>query len=183
MAVSIGAGQAPPWALRTTHGGCQTEGVSDDLLPSAEPAPGRDPSHLDRQFEDLLQELRVTQTGAQLLAGILVTLPFQPAFDDLDGFQRGLYLVLLAAALLTTLAVLTPIAVHRRLSGRHHKPVVVRVARRALDAALVSLSVLVVGIATLVCDVVVGRAVALTSGALVAALAVALLVVVPRRLV
>lgn len=156
--------------------------MPDDLLPSADEAPAGEPSRLDRQFEDLLQELRVAQTGAQLLAGILVTLPFQPAFDDLDRFQRGVYLLLLAAALLTTLAVLTPIAVHRRLSGRHHKPDVVRVARRALDAALASLTVLVVGIATLVCDVVVGRGAALAAGGVVGLVAVGLLVLVPRRL-
>ena len=138
---------------------------------------------LDRKFDDLLQELRVTQTGAQLLAGILVTLPFQPAFDDLDRFQRTLYLVLLAAALLTTLAVLTPIAVHRRLSGRHHKDSVVQVARQALGVVLVTLSVLVVGLAMLVVDVVVGRTAALSAGGALLVLDVALLVVLPRTLV
>ncbi|MBZ5733934.1 DUF6328 family protein [Nocardioides sp. TRM66260-LWL] len=145
--------------------------------------PPTDPAHLDRQFEDLLQELRVAQTGAQLLAGILVTLPFQPAFGRLDGFERSIYLLLVGAALLTTLAVLTPIAVHRRLSGRHHKQDVVHTARRALDVALACLCVLVAGIATLVVDVVVGRQAGLVSGAVVAALALVVLVVTPRRLV
>ena len=29
------------------------------------------------------------QTGAQLTAGFLLTLPFQPSFADLDSFQPG----------------------------------------------------------------------------------------------
>jgi len=32
---------------------------------------------LDRNWNDLLQELRVAQTGVQLLTGLLLTLPFQ----------------------------------------------------------------------------------------------------------
>ncbi|MET0953569.1 MAG: DUF6328 family protein, partial [Aeromicrobium sp.] len=62
-----------------------------------EPGNGRNESaeeRLDRKWGDILQELRVMQTGAQLTAGFLLTLPFQPSFDDLDSFQRGLYLVL-----------------------------------------------------------------------------------------
>ena len=39
----------------------------------------------DRNWNDLLQEFRVLQTGVQILAGFLLTLPFQAAFTDLDG--------------------------------------------------------------------------------------------------
>lgn len=35
---------------------------------------------LDRNWSSLLQELRVTQTGVQLLTGFLLTLPFQARF-------------------------------------------------------------------------------------------------------
>ena len=50
---------------------------------------------LDRLWVDQLQELRVMQTGVQLLAGFLLTLPFQPTFDELDGVQRGIFLGLM----------------------------------------------------------------------------------------
>ena len=50
---------------------------------------------LDRNWEELLQELRVTQTGVQVLTGFLVTLPFQARFTTLTGPQRTLYLVVL----------------------------------------------------------------------------------------
>ena len=51
-----------------------------------------DAEQVDRKFGDLLQELRVMQTGAQLTAGFLLTLPFQDKFSELDRFQEGLYL-------------------------------------------------------------------------------------------
>ena len=45
---------------------------------------------LDRNWSELLQELRVTQTGIQILFAFLLTLPFQARFDTLDGRQRHL---------------------------------------------------------------------------------------------
>lgn len=146
---------------------------------------GRDETEeerLDRKFDDVLQELRVTQTGAQLIAGILVTLPFQDRFSGLDDFQKSLYLVLLASALLTTTAVMTPVAVHRRISGLGHKDRVLAVADAALTCVMVTISVLLVGIAILVSDLVVDRVVACTAGALLGVLLVGALVALPRRM-
>ena len=52
----------------------------------------------DRNWAELLQELRVSQTGVQLLAGFLATLPFQARFTELDAFQQGWYVGLLGLA-------------------------------------------------------------------------------------
>ena len=49
---------------------------------------------LDRNWNDMLQELRVVQTGVQLLSGFLLTLPFTERFSDLDVWQERLYLAL-----------------------------------------------------------------------------------------
>src|SRR5271166_6769573 len=48
---------------------------------------------LDRNWISLLQELRVVQTGVQLLTGFLLTLPFQQRFDVLDTTMRVVYLI------------------------------------------------------------------------------------------
>ena len=45
---------------------------------------------IERNWAELLQELRVTQTGVQILTGFLLTLAFQARFADLEGFQIGL---------------------------------------------------------------------------------------------
>src|SRR5690348_256999 len=94
---------------------------------------------LDRKWNDLLQELRVMQTGAQLTAGFLLTLPFQTGFAKLDTFQRDLYLVLVLLAALTTTLILSAVAVHRGLSGEHVKERVVKTAHRITIGVLTTL--------------------------------------------
>jgi Family of unknown function (DUF6328) len=51
---------------------------------------------LDRNWADLLQELRVVQTGVQLLTGFLLILPFQSRFEQLTTTQQTIYLVTLS---------------------------------------------------------------------------------------
>ncbi|MEJ7794425.1 MAG: DUF6328 family protein [Nocardioides sp.] len=141
-----------------------------------------DQERLDRKWEDQLQELRVMQTGVQLLAGFLLTLPFQTAFGDLDSFQRGLFLALVVIAAVTTLSIVMVVSVHRRLSGQYVKERVVATAQVGLLSAITGVALLVTGIATLIFDVVVNRIAALSVGGAVALLAVILLAVVPQAL-
>ncbi|MFA6573956.1 MAG: DUF6328 family protein [Nocardioides sp.] len=149
-------------------------------------ADGRDESHeerLDRKWNDMLQELRVMQTGVQLLAGILLTLPFQESFGDLDDFQRSLYLGLVIIAAVTTALVLTPVAIHRRLAGHHIKDRLITSAHLLMHAVLGTLALLIVGMVVFVFDVVLGDRAAAVAGTSVAVLVGALLVVVPHLLV
>ena len=74
---------------------------------------------LDRNWSSLLQELRVTQTGVQLLTGFLLTLPFQPRFTGLDGIMRTVYLVTVACSLGATVLLVAPVSMHRVLFRRH----------------------------------------------------------------
>ena len=135
----------------------------------------------DRKWGDLLQELRVMQTGTQLIAGFLLTLPFQGRFAELDDYQRRLYLAVVLVALVTTALVVSPIAVHRRLAGHHVKDRLVALAEVAVRGVLAGIGLLIVGIVVLIFDVVVGRAAGLAAGAALLTLVVALLVVLPER--
>lgn len=137
---------------------------------------------LDRKWNDLLQELRVMQTSAQLTAGFLLTLPFQQKFASLNSFQQALYLVLVVLAALTTAMVMTPVAVHRRLSGQHIKEKVVDTGHRIVQAVIGMLSLLILGIVTLVFDVVIDRTWSVAVAAAVGLVLLGLLVLLPRRL-
>lgn len=137
---------------------------------------------LDRNWNELLQEMRVMQTGVQLIAGFLLTLPFQQAFDDLDDLQRWLYLVLVVLASVTTALMLVPIALHRRLFGEHVKERLVYTAHRLVIGALGAIGLLISGIVMLLFDVVVGRTAGLVSGGVSLALALLLLAVVPAAI-
>ncbi|MDY6999819.1 MAG: DUF6328 family protein, partial [Actinomycetota bacterium] len=74
---------------------------------------------LDRNWNSLLQELRVVQTGVQVLTGFLLTLPFQGRFDILDGGMQNVYLVTVCTAVLSTALLVAPVAMHRLLFRRH----------------------------------------------------------------
>lgn len=142
-----------------------------------------DEERLDRKWNDMLQELRVMQTGVQLLAGILLTLPFQQTFADLDHFQRNLYLGLVVAAAITTALVLTPVAIHRRLAGHHIKERLITSAHLLMIAVLAMLALLIVAMVVFVFDVVLGNTAALVAGGCVAVLVVSLLAALPHLLI
>lgn len=148
------------------------------------PARARDETpqeRADRNWNELLQELRVSQTGVQLLAGFLATLPFQSRFETLDAFQRGWYVGLLALAFATVGVTLAPVAIHRRVFQENSKPELVRSAHRLTASALVLIALLMAGILFLVVDVVYDRAWAAAMGAGALVVLAVLLVVVPQR--
>ena len=58
--------------------------------------PGREETaeeRADRLWGEMLQEVRVCQTGAQILFGFLLSVAFTPRFGSLGGFDRSLYVV------------------------------------------------------------------------------------------
>jgi hypothetical protein len=67
----------------------------------------------DRNMSELLQELRVAQTGVQILFAFLLALSFQPRFADVDEFQRWTYVVTLLLSVVTAGLLVAPAAVHR----------------------------------------------------------------------
>lgn len=154
--------------------------MSDDLHHGRRETPTE---RQDRLWADLLQELRVMQTGAQLMAGFLLTLPFQSRFWDLTDNQRHLYLFLVTIAILTTALVMTAVAVHQRLSGRHLKHRVVATGQWVVRGVVVLISVMLVAISVFIFDLVISATAAWIVGVAVALVLIALLVVVPRVLV
>ena len=74
---------------------------------------------LDRNWASLLQELRVVQTGVQLLTGFLLTLPFQQRFGALNLTMRVTYLATVACSVSSTMLLVAPVGMHRLLFRRH----------------------------------------------------------------
>ncbi|HET8681448.1 MAG TPA: DUF6328 family protein [Micromonosporaceae bacterium] len=112
---------------------------------------------LNRNFTDLLQELRVAQTGIQILFAFLLTLAFTNRFQDIDDFDRTTYLVALLAAAGAAALIIAPVAYHRMMFRQGRKPELVRSAHRMASGGLAFLLVSMVGSVLLVADVAVGR--------------------------
>jgi hypothetical protein len=130
---------------------------------------GRDETEverLDRNWNEILQELRVTQTGTQILTGFLLTLAFQQRFEDLDAFQVDTYLVLVVLASLATALALAPVSLHRALFRQGKKPSVVPIANVVLRITLIVVSVVLSGTILLIFDVVVSRTAGIVAGGL-----------------
>jgi len=133
----------------------------------------------DRNWTEILPELRVIQTGTQILTGFLLTLAFQARFTELDQYQVTLYLALVSAAVLATALALSPVSLHRALFARKAKPQLVTASDRLLRATLVVVSLTIAGTAMLIFDVVAGRPAGVIAGALAAILAIALWLAMP----
>ena len=121
---------------------------------------------LNRNFNELLQELRVTQTGVQILTGFLLTLPFTNRFNTLDALQKSVYLGVLVGSVIATGLIIAPVAFHRMLFRQGRRPWLVRNANRAARGGLLALAVTTSGVVWLVFDLVTNRVVAHVARAL-----------------
>jgi hypothetical protein len=84
----------------------------------------------DRNFDDLLQELRVSQNGTQILFAFLLTVPFSNGFKTVTTFQRDVYFSALLLAGMSAAMLIAPAAMHRLLFRRGLKEQLVRAAAR-----------------------------------------------------
>ena len=135
---------------------------------------------LDRNWNELLQELRVIQTGTQILTGFLLAAVFQARFEDLDMFQQDVYLILVVTSVLTTLVGLAPVSLHRVLFRRHAKSRIVRYTDYFVQATLAGVAITVAGIGLLIFDLVLGRAWGMAFAGFILVVVAVLWVVVPR---
>ena len=145
------------------------------------PAEGIPAETINRNWTELVQELRSTQTGVQVLTGFLLAVPFTDKFDDLDRVERTAYLLVLSGAVAATAAILSPIAYHRILFRRGRRPWLVETANQVARAGLVLTALMTCGVVFLSFDLAVGR----TAGVLASTTALLgyliLWVVVPLR--
>ncbi len=134
----------------------------------------------DRNWNEILQELRVTQTGTQIMSGFLLTLPFQQRFAQLPHHEVAIYVVLILVAAVTTALGLAPVSLHRTLFRRHEKERMVGIADGLLRATLAFVSLLTGGVVLFILMFLGNVAAGIVGGAGVFALLAALLVVLPR---
>jgi hypothetical protein len=106
----------------------------------------------DRNLVELLQEVRVAQTGVQILFAFLLTVPFTARFERLSDFQEIVYFGTLLAAGAAAILLIAPTSHHRivfRLGDKEH---LVRSANRLTILGLVFVAFALVGAILLVSD-------------------------------
>jgi hypothetical protein len=108
---------------------------------------------IDRNLIELLQELRVAQTGVQILFAFLLTLPFTQRFTTISDFQRYVYYVTLMLSAAASLFIIAPVAHHRILFRQHDKRHLVDISNRLALCGLVCLALAMTSVILLITDV------------------------------
>ena len=136
---------------------------------------------LDRQYGELLQEMRVLQAGVQILFAFLLTLAFSSGFAKVTSFERDIYLGTLVAAALAAACIIGPVPFHRFVFRRGMKADLITATTRYVAFGLGFLLVAMVGAVLLVLEVLVNQVLALAVTGLLAAVFLVLWVLIPFR--
>ena len=145
-------------------------GTEGDAAPHAHES---EAERIERNWAEILQELRVVQTGTQILTGFLLTLPFQQRFGTLGPWEIAVYLTLVSLAALATILALTPVALHRALFRQGAKPRMVSIANRLLRGSLLVIALTLTGTTLLVFSAVVSPPAGIVAGAVTLAISLA----------
>lgn len=136
---------------------------------------------LDRNWAELLQELRVAQTGVQILTGFMLTLPFTERFHALPESRHNAYAAILTGAVASTLLLMTPVALHRALFHRGQRPWLVEAADRLARWGLATMALTIVGVVWFILDIVTTHWAAVAVSAVIASYIVGMWVIVPAH--
>ena len=120
---------------------------------------------VDRNFQELLQELRVVQTGVQILFAFLLTIAFTTQFQRASMFQELVYVGTLLLAACATGLLIAPAAIHRLVFRMGFKAELVMIGNKLAMAGLACLLLAMTGALLLVVDWTWGRAPALAAAA------------------
>jgi hypothetical protein len=137
---------------------------------------------LDRNYNELLQELRVSQTGVQILFAFLLSIAFQNRFTELESYQRGIYIFTLIAAACAGIFLIAPVALHRMLFRRHQKSELVALTSRLAAIGLIFLGTAILCALLLVIDVVINLTAAIVLSGVLALLLAGLWWLLPAEI-
>lgn len=146
------------------------------------PVSGKNPSQqveteqerLDRELDQLLNELRVAMPGVQVLFAFLLAVPFQQRFGAVTEFQKGVYFGTLLAAAAASALFIAPTAFHRLMFRARDKPHLIAISSKLAIGGLVCLAIAMNGAVLLVTDVLFDGVAVVVTVAITAALFVGL---------
>lgn len=109
---------------------------------------------LDRELQELLEEVRVAIPGAEVLFAFLLGIAFTNRFTSVTDLQRHTYFTTLLLTAAATALLIAPTAYHRVHFRNHDKERMLFSVTRMVLTALVLLSLAVTGAVFLVADLV-----------------------------
>lgn len=111
----------------------------------------------DRHWNELLQELRLAQTGTQILFAFLLAIAFTQPFRDADDFVHAVFGISLILAAMATGLLIAPVSFHRLVFQRRLRDTMVPIASWMTSGGLFLLMLATCGSLLLALDVVMPR--------------------------
>ena len=133
----------------------------------------------DRNLVELLQEVRVVQTGVQVLFAFLLMAPLTARFPQLGPVRHAEYFLALSLSGLSAVLLMAPTAFHRVLFRRGEKEYLVVIGNRLTIAGLATVGLAMVLALVFVADTLFGRIEALLTGGVAAAICLLLWAILP----
>jgi hypothetical protein len=96
---------------------------------------------LNRNLDQLLQELRVVLPGVQVLFAFLLAVPFSTRFDRVDQFERVVFFIALVFTAISVVLLLAPSIQHRILFRHDQKHYLVQMGTALTIAGMTALAV------------------------------------------
>ncbi len=134
---------------------------------------------LNREVSELLEGLRVTLPGVQVLFAFLLTVPFTQAWGRTTEFQRTTYFVTLLLVLAASALLIAPSANHRLLFRQGEDEWLLRTSNRNARAGQVMLGLALTGAVMLIADVLYSRTTAYVTAAVAIVVIAVLWFVIP----
>lgn len=136
-------------------------------------------TRLNRNYLELLQELRVSETGVQVLFAFLLSLPFQQRFEEINEFQRSIYVLTLVFCTLAIALLVAPVAFHRLTFRRGLREELVAVTSKFAIAGTSFLLLSVLSALLLILDYTIGAGFAIVVTSVLGVLILLLWVALP----
>jgi hypothetical protein len=153
--------------------------MSEDLRARYQRDGEDEAGRLDRHWNELLQELRLAQTGTQILFAFLLSIAFTNRFQDAGQFTHDVFAGTLIASALAVSLLLAPVSFHRILFRQQIRDRMIPIADRMATGGLAFLVLAISGGLLLALDVVFPRTAALVVTAILLCWFIAFWYVVP----
>ena len=113
------------------------------------------PQQLARNFNELLQELRVALSGVQILFAFLLAVAFTERYEEASAYIRGIHLVTVILVAISFGFLMAPAVWHRMLFRRGHRENILPVANRFALCGIAFLAASMTGTVLLIAEVAV----------------------------
>lgn len=112
----------------------------------------------DQELMEILNEVRVALSGASVLFGFLLVVPFSTGWDDTTSAQRTAYAIAFLATLLSVVGLMTPTAYHRLRWRERNKERMLRVSHLGAVSGIALLAAAMTSATYFVMNELAGRA-------------------------